>query len=121
MAILVKLLGIVIMAFGVIYLISPDVTKKYMTFWTKGKRIYAGGSLSFLIGIILLLAASQCRVAWYVALIGIVSLIKGIALVALGPEKCSAKIDWWTAKPPAVLRLLGLFALALGALLIYSS
>ena len=121
MILFVKLLGFVFMVFGMIYLISPDMTKKYMSFWTKGRRIYTGGALSFLIGVILILAAPQCKVAWYVALLGVISLIKGIALLTFGPEKWSSKIDWWKARPPLVLRLMGLFALAMGILLIYSA
>ena len=121
MVILVKLFGIVMVVFGVIYLISPDVMKKYIAFWAKGKRIYAGGILSILIGIIFFLAASQCKLVWFVILISIVSLIKGIVLLALGPEKWTSKINWWIARPPAIIRLLSLVAIAFGILLIYSA
>jgi len=121
MLILVRLFGIVMVAFGVIYLISPQATKKYMAFWTKGRRIYTGGGLSILIGIILLLAASQCRLVWFVILIGIWALIKGIVLLVLGPEKLKSRINWWTERPVGVLRLLSLLVLAIGVLLIYSA
>ncbi len=120
MVILVKLLGIVIVVFGVIHLVSPDLTKRYMGFWIKGKRGYAGGCLSILIGIILLFAASQCRLAWFVALFGILALVKGFVLFVLGPERLTSTINWWRARPPVAQRLLGLLKLALGALLIYS-
>lgn len=121
MLILVKLFGIVLVALGVIFLINPEVIKKYAAFWTKGKRIYMGGILSLLIGIIFLLVASQTRLTWFVALFGILALIKGILLFVLGPAKIIAMINWWQARPPLVLRLYAFLVLALGVLLIYSA
>jgi len=121
MLIFVRLLGIVVVVLGVIFLISPDAIKKYMDFWAKGKRIYPGGVLTFLIAIILLLAASEARLTWFVALLGILSLIKGILLFVLGPAKIILMINWWRTRSPLFLRLYALFALALGVLLIYSA
>lgn len=121
MVILVKLLGIITVVFGVTFLMRPEVIKKYMAFWTKGKRVYTGGSLSILIGIILLFAASQCGVVWFVTVIGIWGLIKGIILFILGPKKVISMINWWIARPPAVLRILALLTLSIGTLLVCSA
>lgn len=120
MPILVKLFGIIMVAFGGIFLTSPEVIKKYMIFWTKGRRVYAGGGLSILVGIVLLLAAFQCRVAWFVTIIGIWALIKGILLFILGPERFTSIINWWAARSPVVLRIIALLVLIFGALFIYS-
>lgn len=84
MVILVRLLGILVAGFGVIYLLNPNIIKPYMAFWIVGKRLYMGAILSLLIGIILLLAASQCAVTWFVALFGILGIIKGVVLFVLG-------------------------------------
>ena len=121
MVVLVKLLGVVIVAFAVIYLVSPVLMKKYMVFWVKGKRVYAGAGLSILFGIILLSAARQCRLSWFVALMGILALIKGIYLFVSGLKGLTSMVNWWIAKPPAVLRMVGLLELALGLLFIYSA
>lgn len=121
MVILVRVLGILIAAVGIIFLINPNAMKKYIAFWVKGKRLYKGGILSILIGIILLLASPQCKLVWFVVLIGIWSLIKGVILLALGPEKWASTINWWTTRPPVALRLLSLVAIAFGILLIYSA
>ena len=121
MVILVKLLAIVVMVFGVIYLLKPNIIKPYMAFWTIGKRIYMGAILSLVIGIILLLAASQCAVTWFIAAFGILGIIKGIVLFVLGPEKTISMLKWWEEKPVAFLRLHALVAIIIGALLIYSA
>ncbi len=121
MVILVKLFGIVIVVFGVYYMLNPNMMKPYVAFWKKGKRLYMGGALSLLIGIIFLLAASQCKVGWFVTLLGIMGLIKGIALFVLRQEKAIAMINWWAERPVAFLRTHALVAIIFGALLIYSA
>lgn len=121
MVILVKLFGIVIVVFGVIYLLNPNIMKQYVAFWKQAKRIFIGAVLSLLIGIIFLLAAPQCRLPWFVAAFGILGLIKGIVLFAIGQEKAIAMINWWAGRSVTFLRIHALIALALGALLIYSA
>ena len=119
MAILVKLLGIVLVAFGAVYFAKPDIMKQYIAFWKKGKRLYAGAAASLLIGIILLLAASQCAVSWFVTAFGILALIKGIFLFVLKPEKVMPMMEWWLQKPVAFLRGHAIMAIVIGVLLIY--
>jgi len=121
MVILVKLLGIIIVVFGVIYLLNPKMMKPYMAFWKKGKRLYMGAALSLLIGIIFLLAASQCRWRGFIVAFGILSVAKGIWLFVISQEKAISILDWWAKRPIAFLRVHALFALVVGALLIYSA
>lgn len=121
MVVFIRLIGICVIALGIIFLLNPNMMKEYMAFWTKGKRIYIGASLSIMIGILLLLSASQCRFFWVIAIAGILALIKGIALFVLGPEKLKTKINWWTKRSAIVLRILAFIVLVIGVLLIYSA
>jgi uncharacterized protein YjeT (DUF2065 family) len=121
MILLIKLLGIVILVLGVIYLIYPDTMKQYAAFWTKGKRIYSGAALSTLIGIIMLLNATQCAVSWIIALFGIISIVKGIVLFVLGPEKAKTRLNRLVEKPVATLRALAVLVMIVGILLIYAA
>jgi len=120
MVALVKFLGIFIACFGAAYFINPGMIKQYMAFWKKGKRLYMGGALSLLIGIILLLAASQCRWRGLIVAFGILSVAKGIWLVITPPEKLISMLDWWAKRPITFLRVHALFAVIIGVLLIYS-
>ena len=121
MLILVKLLGIVIVAMGVIFLINPTAFKQYVAFWRQRKSLLIGGILSLLFGVVLLLAASECRLAGVIIVFGIWAIIKGILLFTLGQKRINAYLNWWIEKPFSIVRLLGLIALAFGALLIYSA
>lgn len=120
MVILVKLFGVIIVVAGVIFLINPKALKQYISFWKQQKRLQIGGVVAILFGIIFLIAASQCRVAWLITILGIWSIIKGVLLFAVSQKKLYAYLDWWTGKPNSVIRFIGVIALAIGALIIYS-
>ncbi|UCC94885.1 MAG: hypothetical protein JSW40_08755 [Candidatus Omnitrophota bacterium] len=117
---LVKLMGIVMVVSGAIYLVKPKVCEQVKNFWVKGNRLYLGGALSLLIGIIFLLAAWRCALPWFIMLVGIISLAKGILIFSLR-KKFIPLMEKITKGPTSTVRLLGAVALALGILLIYAA
>ena len=120
MLILVRLIGIVIIGAGIVFLLNPKMYKQYIAFWEKGKRLYSGGILSILVGVILLLAASQCRLVGVIVTLGIITLAKGIFIFVLGTERMKSMLKWWQERTLLVLRFLAPIAIAIGALLVYS-
>ncbi len=120
MLILVRLIGIVIVGMGVTFLLSPKLYRRYMAFWEQGRRLYSGGILSILIGVVLLLAASGCKLVGVILTLGILCLVKGIMLT-LGQEKMKSMLKWWQGRSLLALRLIALIAIAFGALLLYSA
>ena len=121
MVIFVKLFGIVIVLVGLLFLINPKTLKQYISFWKQEKRLRIGGVLAIPFGIIFLIAAPQCRLAWLITVLGIWSIIKGALLLTLGQKKINVYLDWWLEKPVLAIRFLGLIALAFGVLLIYAA
>lgn len=121
MLILVRLIGIFIVGMGMTFLLKPKMLKQFVAFLEKGRRLYLVGTLRIFIGIILLLAASQCRLVGVVVTLGILALIGGITIFALRLERIKSMLSWWNRRSLLVLRLMGLIALALGALLLYSA
>ncbi len=121
MLILVKLIGIIIAGMGIVVLLSPKALHQMLSYWGQGKKLYLAGILRLLIGVILLLAAPQCRLVGVILALGILCLIKGILIFILGIEKTKAVLDWWKNRSHRVIRLIGLIVIAFGALLIYSA
>lgn len=121
MVILVRIIGIIIGCLGIVFLISPQTIKGMISFWSQGKRLYLGGALRILFGLIFLLAVPQCRLAWVIFVIGILALIKALLIFILGLEKMKSLLNWWNNRPPVVLRLMGFIVLAFGVLLLYSA
>ena len=120
MIILVKAVGVLIVLAGIIYLIRPEFTRNMIDFW-RGPKIYPGAVLSIAVGVIFLLAASNSRLRGVIILLGILSLLKGVLIFAAGTSRTESLLNWWAAKPDVVLRIMGIFALAIGVLIIYAA
>ncbi len=121
MLIAVRVVGVLIVGMGVAFLLKPKLYKQYVAFWQPGKRLYLGAILAILIGVVFLLAATQCRLVGFIIGLGILCLVKGVMLFTLGREKIESILKWYQARSLLVLRFIGLIAIAFGALLIYSA
>ncbi len=121
MTIFVLIFGILALAFGIAILVRPRVIRIYFSLCKKNNYLKIGGLIAIPVGIIFLMAASECRITWLVTFLGIWSIIKGVLLLAINKETLFAYIDWWQEKSLIILRLLGGATIALGALIIYSS
>ena len=121
MVILVKAIGALIAIIGLVFILVPNGIKKAFDFFTTGKKIYMVGILRIIFGIVFLLAASQCRWPEVIRVLGIFFIIAGSFIFILGIRKVKSVIEWWGKKPLLVLRLLSIFALAFGALIIYAA
>ncbi len=121
MDIVIKIIGIVIAAAGIVYLLKPDVMKWLMKFFKQGNRIYFAGLLRLVLAVIFLLAARECDITWVIVLFGILFLIGGLLIFVLGPQKIRWILDWYQKQSVLFLRLLALIALAIGAIIIYSA
>lgn len=120
MLIVAKLIAFLMMAAGVMFLVNPKAMKSYVDFWLQGSRMRKGGLVNLIIGIALLIAAPQCKVPIVITLMGLISLIKGIALFTFGLEKVKAATIKWRDKPHGQVRLFALLPIGLGFLLLWS-
>jgi len=119
--ILVRLVGIIVAAIGVVVLLNPKTIKQWMAFCEKGVRPYVMGTLRILVGIVFLLAAPQSRVVWVIVTVGILALLGGITFFILGLERVKSMLRWWHGRSLPVLRLIGLLAIVIGLLILYSA
>ncbi|NIM03537.1 hypothetical protein GTN66_05240 [bacterium] len=121
MLILVKIVGIILVAIGIVFLLSPKRMRQWMVFCEKGVRPYMMGALRILVGIVFLLAAPQSRVVWVMVTIGILALLGGITIFILGLERFKSMLRWSQGRSLPVLRLIALLAIAIGVLIVYST
>ncbi len=118
--ILVKLIGIILVAFGGMYLVKPSLMKKSLRFWNKGKRFYLGGFLNIAIGLLFIKAASVSQITWIIFIFGLIAIIKGIALLILKPEDTKSLLSFFINMPAAKVRIFTFLPLIIGVLIIYS-
>ena len=121
MDLVVKIVGIVIVAVGVVYLLKPDVMKWLIEFFKQGKRIYFAGLIRLALAVIFLLGARECDITWVIVVFGILFLIGGVLIFILGPEKIRRILDWYQKQSALLLRVIAVIALAIGAVIIYSA
>lgn len=121
MEIIVKIVGIVIVLIGIVYLLKPGILKQLMEFIKKGKRIYFAAVIRFTLAIIFLLGASECYQKWIIATFGILFLISGLLILILGPEKIRQILDWYDKQPVLIFRVIAAIVLTCGAVIVYSA
>ena len=119
MFLLARLIGIISLGAGLIFLLNPATMKKLLSYMLKGKRIYGIGVARIIAGLILLMAASQCRVIWAVIVLGILPLAGGIIIFILGIDKCKDMTKKWQAKSRKILRLVSFAPIIFGLLILY--
>lgn len=118
---IVKLIGIIMVAFSSVYFFKPAVMKKVIKFWKDKRKLYWGASLSLLIGVLFLLVASFCVFPPFIYLVGGISVLKGLTLFILRPEDSKKWLDQIGKLSSGRLRIIAVVSLALGALIILSA
>lgn len=114
-------IGIVFIAIAIVFLLRPDVMKWLMEFFKKGKRIYLAGLLRFVLGVIFLLGARDCDSKPIIAALGILFLISALLIFTLRLERLKSMINWYQKQSALLLRVMAIFTLAIGAIIIYSA
>ncbi len=117
----VKIIGVVFVIMGILYLLKPDIAKGLMEFFIRGKRIYFAGLIRFALAIIFLLGARECDVTWVITTFGILFIISGLLVFILGPEKFRPMMEWYKSQPAFILRVISVIVLAVGAVIVYSA
>ena len=121
MDIIIKILGLVIAAIGIICIIKPTVMNRIMEFFKKGKRLYIAAPVRLALAVVFLLGARECKYFWVIFAIGILFLITGVLVLVLGPKKLTPMLEWWLKQPTLLLRLMALIAVAFGVVIIISA
>lgn len=117
----IKIIGILFVLMAVLYLLRPEVLKRLIEFFKKGKRMYFAALVRFILAIIFLLGARECDITWVIASFGILFIISGLLIFIIGLEKVKAILDWYQKQSLLLLRVLALITLAIGAIVLYSA
>jgi len=117
----IKIIGIIIVSIGIVFLVKPTIMKRIIEFFKKGNRVYVAGVVRFVLAVIFLLGARECGIPWVIALFGILFMLSGLLVFMLGPEKIRRMIDWYQKRSLLFSRVLAAIILAVGAIIIYSA
>jgi uncharacterized protein YjeT (DUF2065 family) len=119
--IVIKLLGIVFALLGVAYLLKPQITKRLIGFFKKGRRMYLPGLVRFILAVVFFVGAGQCRYFWIIFAFGILFLISGLLIFVLGPAKMRRILDWYEKQPLFIFRVIAVVVVAVGVIIVFSA
>lgn len=120
MLILAKLIAVIIFTIGAVFIINPALIKSFIEFARVGKRYYIGGIIRLVFGAVYLLAASRSKCPWLIFAFGILFIIVGILIFALGEQKIKQILNWLYEKPLSKLRFMAIIPIVIGLVLIFS-
>ncbi len=121
MDIVIKSLGILFCIIGIVYLLRPDIMKWLMEFFKQGKRIYFSGLIRFALAIVFLASARECRYPWVILTFGLLFIIGGLLIFALGPEKIRQMLEWYQQQPVLIFQVIAVIVMVVGLMVIFSA
>ncbi len=120
MKITVWIIGALIVFEAVVLLIRPDYYRKLVKLLARGRLMYIPAALVIVFGVIFLVYAMDCNIPWLIIVFGLIMLAKGIWLFAVKIDNVRATMQWLQERGDTTLRILGILALAIGAMILYA-
>lgn len=103
---------------GIVAIISPAGLKKFYSGLLRPLKWLS--ILPILAGLLFLWSAPASSLGWFIRVLGILGLIKGLFFLLCPISMVRATLDWWLRLPPKVYRLYGILILLLAGLVISS-
>jgi len=114
-------IGGAIFLVGLVGLLSPDILLRGVEGLKSSRRLYALSVARLAIGLVLFLGAASTAFPGLFRVLGVLVILRGLAIPALGPTRVRALIDWLQSRPPVLVRVLFVPATALGGLLVWAA
>jgi hypothetical protein len=121
MSTIIQIIGIVIVAIGIAYILKPGVMKRIFEFFKKGNRLYVAAPIRLALGVVFLMGARECKQFWVIFVLGILFLISGILVLLLGPKRLVPILEWFQGQSEFLQRVVALIVLAVGVIIIISA
>ena len=101
-------------------LIVPKTLRRIIDFLSLGSRIYLVGIIRIVLGVMLLILATHCRLWGYVVTVGLLASASGLSLFFFPLRRTKKLLSRLQNQSNLVLRLFAILALVIWALLIYA-
>ena len=117
MVLAVRILAVLVMAAGLIIIITPTLLNRLLASMKNKIFLYFAIFGRLILGALLIWTTWQYQWPIVVLVIGLLIFLSGVVGLFLGQERLFRMIDWFARQSPATSRLWGLLALFLGTLL----
>lgn len=117
---IVKAIGILILAAGIVFIVKPDLIRTLINFAMVGKRVYIGGIVRLVFGALLLLGSFKATIPWIPITFGALILLSGVTIFLLPITKLHQLLEWFKARTDNHIMIMSSISAAVGVALIYS-
>jgi hypothetical protein len=104
---------------GVFGLVAPDRFIDFIRSRQTTAALYLATALRLVLGVALLFAASSSKAPDVLQVVGVVTIVAGLATPFFGIERFRKLLDWWSTLGSGFIRAWACFLLVLGLLLVY--
>ena len=118
---IVFVVGLVCVLEGIVIVIKPGFYRQAIGIFLKGRMVYVSPPLKTAFGVLFLVAATSCARPAIIIALGLITCAAGIAMFMMGFARLKRFLNWWKMRGDWFLRLLGVVAVVLGLLIIYSA
>ncbi len=98
MGFLVSGFALAILVVGALGLASPDALRSFVRRWQRPAGIWAAAGFRVAFGVAVWLAAPPSRAPVVLQVLGVVSVLSGVALLLLGASRFVAILSWWECR-----------------------
>ena len=120
MTLFVVAIGVLGLGIGLTMLASPAHMRRGLDKAITRRMLPVISMVRIGIGIALVLAAPSTRLPAFVWALGLLVILRGVALPMIGFDRTRKLADWWKAKPDRTIRGWSLLVILLGALLLWA-
>jgi len=117
---IVALIGWIIVAIGLFGIARPHLMPEAVLGWPPDLLLYITVGTRIVLGLLLFFAAPSCRLPRFTRVIGVIAVLSGIVSALIGANRLESIVQWMSAKPTGVIRLMYTLDIILGAFLAYS-
>ncbi len=120
MVFLAMALSVLIAGFGVWGIISPASLLTFLSRWQTREGLWTGAAIRLIFGLALWFAAPLSRFPTTLQVVGVISVVAGIAVPFIGLARFKSMVAWWLNKPPSFTRIWAVATLALGVFFVWA-
>jgi hypothetical protein len=121
MAFLVAAFAVIMVFMGSYGIASPAGLVSFARKWQGQLGVWTGAAIRLVFGVALWGSAPSSRTPTAFEVLGVISLLSGIALPIIGAERVTKLISWWSEQPSTFIRGWSAVGIALGVFLFRSA
>lgn len=110
-----------IMVFGIWGSLMPEKLVAFMSRCKSREGLWSAAALRVMFGCVLVLAAPLTRWPTAFEVIGLIAVVAGLTLAFMGLDRFTRLVNWFTGRPPRLVRALMLVVALFGLALLWGT